>query len=221
MEGKKPNLHLIYALTVLLAVGCAGTSYFLQQNFSIKEAALAEQRQREELYKTQKKIYDNLTANLLRQLAEKAREYKQQRKILREIIKPDNFTSQENADKIYIFFKEELTPELRNKAASVIEVFITNKEKIHKQIQDDKGEVKEEFQKSWKNIEDAQIKDYVDFFEKEEELLRAYEDLIAFYCTRVKMFSVHPQTGRTAFKRKEDAIQEKILINKINTLNQK
>lgn len=221
MDGIKPNLRLIYALTALLAIGCAGASYILQQNFSYKEAALAEQRQREELYKTQKKIYDDLVDKLLTQLAEKAQDYKQQRKILREVIKPDNFTSPENAERVYAFFKKELVPELRKKATAVIDVFAENKEIIHKQIQDDTGEVREEFKTSWKSIENTQLKAYVDFFEKEEMLLQTYDDLVTFYYTRVKMFVVNPKTGRTTFKRKEDALLEVELISKINTLNQK
>lgn len=177
-----------------------------QTKIAHKEQKIAEAKI-EKIKKTREEIqalYDAYLNEFTQELRKKAADYKETKRILKEIKNPYNFETPEYAKENYTLFRENIAPSLRQNAASIIAIFETYKKKIESDLKDENSELKQDFLQKWKDMTQQQLTDYVTFFTKEDDLILAYDDLITFYYTRSKRYTVDVEKNAFVFKSKQD-----------------
>lgn len=177
-----------------------------QTKIAHKEQKIAEAKI-EKIEKTREEIqalYDAYLNEFTHELRKKAADYKETKRILKEIKNPYNFETPEYTKENYTLFRENIAPSLRQNAASIIAIFETYKKKIEADLKDEDSELKQDFLQQWKDMTQQQLTDYVTFFTKEDDLILAYDDLITFYYTRSKRYTVDVEKNAFVFKSKQD-----------------
>ena len=219
----------IYGLVLLLIAGGALAYYIdLENKKEIQrqhEAQLAEiQKQKEAALQKRKELqelYDTYLNEFTDALKAKAKEYKKTRLILKDIVSPYNFETAKFAKENYNLFKRDVAPSLRIKAADIIESFITYREKIEADLSDEDGDIQETFLNKWMEMQQKQLAQYVEFFSREEDLIQAYDDLITFYYTHSRLYTIDLDENIFVFKREEDQATQEKLLRRIETLRKK
>ena len=226
---KNMTAVFIYGLVLLLIAGGALAYYIdLENKKEIQrqhEAQLAEiQKQKEAALQKRKELqelYDTYLNEFTDALKAKAKEYKKTRLILKDIVSPYNFETAKFAKENYNLFKRDVAPSLRIKAADIIESFITYREKIEADLSDEDGDIQETFLNKWMEMQQKQLAQYVEFFSREEDLIQAYDDLITFYYTHSRLYTIDLDENIFVFKREEDQATQEKLLRRIETLRKK
>ena len=226
---KNMTAVFIYGLVLLLIAGGALAYYIdLENKKEIQrqhEAQLAEiQKQKEAALQKRKelqKLYDTYLNEFTDALKAKAKDYKKTRLILKDIVSPYNFETAKFAKENYNLFKRDVAPSLRIKAADIIESFITYREKIEADLSDEDGDIQETFLNKWMEMQKKQLAQYVEFFSREEDLIQAYDDLITFYYTHSRLYTIDLDENIFVFKREEDQATQEKLLRRIETLRKK
>ncbi len=185
-----------------------------QDNIEKMEAIVKKERQQQI-----NQLFDLYLNDFKYELEEAVETYKNSRKILSEMLNPDNFETPEYTKESYSFFNSHLAPDLRNKSDLVINVFQKYKNRVTKDLYGEDDEIKSIFLLQWEKMSYEQLSNYVDFFEKEEELIQAYEELLQFYYVHSAFFSYDAQADALMFDREADQEKEKILQEKIKQIN--
>ena len=167
----------VYTAFIVITLLCVAYTIYAQQNMAYQEKISEEKQKQAEELAVQKKVYDEIIDNMLTDLKTRAENYKKFRKVMREMIMPDNYADEKSAEQTYRFFMD-----------------------------------------GWKKIETEHINAYVDFFAKEEKLLQAYQELVAFYYTHRAVFKIDEKTGEIIFKNQKDEAQHNQLMQKIAIL---
>ncbi len=224
MAQIKINKYVPLILLITL-ITLTFTGLYFKRQYDIKqEKILAEQLriQQENREKARAKInslFDNYLNNFKDELSEKAKAYKKSRLVLKEMFLPYNFETSEYTKENYFLFKKTVAPNLRKKAAALIETFQKYDDKINKDLKNQDDKIKQFFLKEWQKMSHEKLGQYVDFLTKEDRLIQSYDDLITFYYIHSKLFSVDTKTNKFVFKREQDAKKEAELRQRIKNLS--
>ncbi|PCJ99436.1 MAG: hypothetical protein COA45_05210 [Zetaproteobacteria bacterium] len=151
-------------------------------------------------------------------LKKKALAYKKSRTVLREILSPYNFETPQYTKENYMLFKNNVAPDLRNKATEIIYIFEKYTKNLQNDIQEHEHKIQEIFLLKWKEMSHKQLNTYIDFFTKEEKLIQAYEEIITFYYIHSNLFSVDLDQNIFLFDREKDKKKEMALRKTIKDL---
>lgn len=154
---------------------------------------------------------------MLRGVATKTREYKKQRKVLKELTKEENL-----GNKTYVAenfqILQELVPELREKAGEILGVF----EKADAEIRALAGQQPEEARtvilEKWQAMKREQAGAYEAFFRYEHDVIQAHDRLLRFYFNKQEAYSTDPVTGAIVFENENDRRLARQLRLRINRL---
>lgn len=224
----KNRIIALLVASVLLAVGTGAGFYMLkkkEQDAELQEireqARLEEVRalHRMALYKKFETILNAFIADFSKQIST----YKKHRSILKEILLPYNFETPEYAKESYETFHNEIAPSLRREAISVMDVFASKRKDVKSLLKSEPPEDSATILDEWKKMETEKVQIYIDFFDSEDALLKAYDDLLKFYYVQSNFYTVDRNTGVMEFKDENIALQEKELLGAIDAIknNQK
>lgn len=199
---------IVVTFIVVAALSSAAALFYYNHTKTQTKIAHKEQKIAEEkIEKTREEIqalYDAYLNEFTQELRKKAADYKETKRILKEIKNPYNFETPKYAKENYTLFREKIAPSLRQNAASIIATFETYTRKIEADLKGENSELKQDFLQQWKDMTQQQLTDYVTFFTKEDDLILAYDDLITFYYTRSKRYTVDVEKNAFIFKSKQD-----------------
>ncbi|MCB1531944.1 MAG: hypothetical protein KDJ35_03645 [Alphaproteobacteria bacterium] len=154
---------------------------------------------------------------MLRDVAVKTSEYQKTRKVMEDLVQPENFEKPDYIDENYLVFQETL-PALKEKSAEILTVF----EKADADInalaakKDEKGRAV--ILEQWSELKQKDAAAYQRFFELEAELLEAYDRLMRFYYVKRGTYTYNSETQRIEFKNESDDALQKNLILQINRM---
>jgi len=191
-----------------------------------QKAAIAAQKEHEEALRLAREarkaeiqaLFDAYLNAFKSELVQKANAYKKSRRLLKDISKPINFRSTEFAKENYTLFKESLAPSLRSQAEDILSLFERYSQQIHSDLAQDDNDLQQIFYNEWKEMTQAQLDHYVGFFAKEDLMIDAYDDLITFYYTHSRRYSIDEETNRFIFSNTKDAEQARLLILEIDKI---
>lgn len=215
----KSFLFLSLLIGFVLAGG-AGFYYVQEERAARAEetARLAQEdaarQHREALYKS----FEGILNDFIGSFAGEMKAYKKQRLILREIKQSYNFETLEDAKANYTLFIEDLAPTLRKSAITVMDIFPRTEARILELVEEEDAETKALFLDEWQAMKQKRSADCIAFFEIEDEMLQAYEELLKFYYVHANLFQVDPENGAIVFSRPEDAEKEKELLERITAV---
>lgn len=225
-SGTSYALFGILIFAALVAVG--GASLYLYQVEQAKQTrAQQEEKQRAEQEKLERvalqkaelqKLFDDYLNDFITDLRAAMQEYKESRRVLKEMVEPYNYESLEYAKENYTLFNESVAPMMREKADQIINIFAAYNQKVEQNLSGKENELQAHFRGEWKKMSEEQAGEYVDFFSKEETRLQAYGELIKFYYTHYNLYDVDAQANVFLFKRDEEAEMHELLTDQINDI---
>lgn len=166
------------------------------------------------------KEFETFLNRFLKELAKETTQYKKDRRILKEAIDPYNLAGTDNAELSYRGFRDEIAPMLRKKGAYVLDIFGRSERVVEGLLADKSETVKEKLLAEWKALEKEHMHALLDYFEKEDQLIQAHEELLKFYFIHSKLYKVDMDAGKIVFSNEKYQAREQALLEKIETLRQ-
>ncbi len=218
----------IYLIVGLLSICIGGYAYHLHV-YELEKLRIQEehklQKEEERLRKIEEKknaqfqkIIDRYLADFTQDIGEKMRDYKKNRKMVRELISPVNHETSAYSKNSYDHFTKNLLPFLRKQSAAVIDTFQRYKIALDKELIDETTERKEIFQKRWNDMMKDQIESYIEYFIKEDKLLAKYQELIEFYYVHSKLVEIDDEEDAFIFTRKQDEIKHLEILERLKNV---
>lgn len=222
MSKTHKKLFTLFIFAAALAAACGGYIYYEQKQQARLEAERIRAEkiaERKETIKRIQSLFDDYLNEMLAELRQKTTLYKQNKTLLARLINPINYTTAEYAKENYTIFIEDIAPSLRKQSEEIIGIFQTYKNKLDSDIADSDDQIKQHFKEKWETeIGQKQMRDYIQFFMKEEKLLRAYEQLIKFYYVYSKRYSVDEEENTFVFANEKDANIHMLLREQLDTI---
>ncbi len=164
------------------------------------------------------KTFEDFLNGFLGQLTKNVRDYKKDRRILKEVLNSFNLEGTSNIEKSYKVFREEIAPMLRKKRHDIIDIFKREDERILVLLEKQPKQTQEKIIKQWKDIKNEHLSGLIDFFELEEQLIQAHEKILKFYFVHSKLFRVDLQSGKIIFSQEKYRMQETELLKDIEDI---
>ncbi len=225
-QSNKNNLFVVLSLLFMcLVLGISAYAYqrhmhtvFLIQQEREAAALKAKEEKAKKRRDEIQALFDAYLNAFKNELFKKAKTYKKTRKLLKNLIRPINYTDIESAKENYLFFKEDLAPSLRSQTNEIIGVFEQYSDKIEGELGGNESNLQQTFLSQWKNMVNGQLANYVDFFANEEKLIQAYDELITFYYTHSKRYVIDDSGDSFEFHNPNDAQKAQFLLEQIEDL---
>lgn len=164
------------------------------------------------------KEFEAFLNNFLKDLAKETAQYKKDRRILKEAIDPYNLIGTENAEQSYRVFRTEIGPMLRKKGEKLIGLFAKSEKVVQGLLADQSPAAKDKLFSAWKDLEKQHMNGLLDFFENEDRLIAAHEELLKFYFVHSKLYTVDMDTGAIVFSNEKYTAREAELRGAIEKL---
>ncbi len=207
-------------IITLLVVGVSasfGILYYKKEQQRIEQQRILQDMRAKEKKEQHRKelqaLFDIYLNDFKIEIQKKTRKYKESRKALKEITKPENFETPDYAKESYDVFKSAIKPSLQKQTEETINIFEKYRTKIKNDIENKDSDVSREFVSQWRHSNDEQLSKIIDFFAKETVLIQSYDDLITFYYTRSKLYTVDTKLKIFIFDRDEDIEEHARLLN--------
>ncbi|GJL84979.1 MAG: hypothetical protein DHS20C02_07540 [Micavibrio sp.] len=163
------------------------------------------------------KQFENFLNDFLRGVNTQIKDYKKQRKILAEAIRPVNLRSPTYVEENYTLVQQ-TAPELRSKMEVLMQTFSRAKEDIESLLSSQPPETRNAILKEWQKMEEKQVSAYISFFMIEEDLIVTHEQLMSFYDQTSATFSVDVSSGEIVFENVEDEVRNRAFLMTIDRL---
>lgn len=204
--------HIIIVNLVLGLIILGGVSYVVWKKGPVPTPEEQSQINLELQEESANQRFSSLLDEMVKKLANRATDYRQQRLVLQETLHPVNFETPDNAKESYRVFVHEVVPLLNRSADSVMAVFAEYDKKMEKLLGTAPDDLRTEIAAQWEEMRTTQLSDYVAFFEKEDRIIAAYQDLLKFYAQHSASYTVNVETESFVFNNTSVAVEEKRLL---------
>lgn len=164
------------------------------------------------------KEFESFLNNFIKDLHKETSEYKKDRRILKAVADPYNLNGTENAEKSYKTFRDDIAPMLRKKGQQIVNIFPKSDKVVDALLADKPEDVKKDLLSTWEDMKKDQMNSLVDYFEKEDQLIQAYEKLLKFYFVHSKLYSLNVETGNLVFRNKKYQKEADQILDEIQAL---
>lgn len=196
------HIKTISITAILIVLAGAGIYILQQKSPPAPEADTPAQTAQQD--PSIEKQFEDLLNEFLSDVNTRAKAYREERKVMAEVVKPENLTTPDYVTQNYEMMQQTM-PSLRLKINEIMLVFEDADRRVKALLEGQLPEFQERILAEWKNLKDSQAGLYVDFFAIEEEILQAYEDLMAFYNDKKDAFTIDPATFEMSFTEPADA----------------
>lgn len=165
------------------------------------------------------KTFEDILNTLLISVKQDTDSYKKDRKVLRELIRPDNMMKPEFVAENYAIMQR-LVPSMRGKMDEIMLGF----ERADAQVKLTLSEIDEDtaiiYLAEWSKMKDVHLRSYIDFFGFEEQLITAYAKTLNFFQEHGAEFSYDPQSDSLVSDDPALKAEEESLRALIKTISQ-
>ena len=215
----KKNQAIIAAVVVALAGGGIA-AYSLKKAPEAAPAPVVQAPTPEQAVAEQQAFhqkFEDVLNGFLKSVQTKAVDYKNRRKVITELVKPENLGQaayvQENQQ-----LMTTLVPELKVKMDEIMAVFNEAETSIRETIATQPAEKQEGILNDWRAVRDKQASHYLAFFASEQDILGAYQELMNFYQAKQGAYTYDESTLSLLFNNPADKPQERTLRERIKEM---
>ena len=144
-------------------------------------------------------------------------EYKRQRALLDDLVKPRNL-SDAPAIKGNYELSRTLIPQLRADINGLMQAFETQEREVQALSSGQPSSIRGRVEETWARMKEKHLRTYVAYFTLEDEILSAHEDLLTLYYRKTNSLRFDPQTNQILFNDPADKQKEQALRHKIGAL---
>ncbi len=225
MNIKAWNALLVLALLIVLA----GGGYILYEDNKRKQAeieqaeaeerAAAEEAARIEAEKEalKKQAMEDFLNDFLKDIHGKMREYQKARKVIEDLDNPSNLTKKEYATE-NAKFAEQTIMDLELQMGEVMLSFEQADQEAEELISTFDEEERPVIRAKWEEVHSKYADEFTQFFEMDQDILRANLKLLQFYSDHNEELFVNLNTNRVMFESDELTQEEQQLKNEIKEL---
>lgn len=214
---------------VLGALSASGAVFLLDMNKSqepvpavVAQEDVVEEQQDpapEEVLSIEKK-FENFLNGFLQDVNKQVGEYRKQRKVLVEAVRPLNLRSPAYVKENYLMMQR-TAPELRQKMEALMQTFSDADDRVKRLISSEPQETQDAILAEWQKMKDKQVAHYITFFMTEDDLIKVYEQLMAFYYQTASTFTVDTVNNLIVFESPEDEVRNLAFLKTIAGLSKK
>lgn len=209
------GIYLLYAEThMALSPAAPATEQNPPQPQPIENAQTQPQKE------NAAKQFETVLNEFLKTMDEKTQSYREQRKILAELVKAENLTEPSYIEENHAMFMK-LAPSLRAQMDDIMHVFETTEAKISELLQGQSDLNAQPILQKWQELKQKQAGMYIDFFAIEDQMLLSYEDLMNLYFQNRNDIIISSLTGQMGFKNPEDRDKARALLERLDLLAKK
>ncbi|MCB1782723.1 MAG: hypothetical protein KDI13_01890 [Alphaproteobacteria bacterium] len=212
-------------LPVILAGALGIGAYFGYTEYNRRQEEIRQQHESEEQARKEhdlalEKSFETVLNDFLKEFRDKAADYKEQRFLLMEITEPINFETPQYAADNFNLFKNHLAPTLHKNAIEVMGVFDSYGKKVQALLASEPKETQDKIWGEWQNMRARQVDVYIKYFEQEDRLIAAYEELLKFYYQRANMYHYDKKSDKLVFSMPPDREVERGFYQKIERIKE-
>ncbi len=211
---------------IVMGALAAGSSAFLL-DVEVSQSPAPEEEKEEVVQQEEsdpelsiEKQFENFLNEFLRNVNEQVKDYKTQRKVLAETIKPLNLRSPAYVEENYMLMQR-TAPELRQKMEALMQTFSQAGNRVEALIASQPPEARDAILKEWQQMEKKRVGAYISFFLIEEDLIKVYEQLMGFYYQTSPVFKVDVENDRIVFDNAEDEVRNLAFLKTLDKLSEK
>ena len=211
---------MIAAIIVVMALtGWVGRSVWHKTQAQKEEARLERilQEQQHAKQKAQAEKIESVLNQLLADMRIQADAYKKERKLLSELIQPQNLAQPDYRTENLVVM-ERLVPALRGAMDKMMLAFEKADHDFKAIIEDRSPTSRQLLSQEWQEMTQVHIQTYVDFFALEEELINAHLVLMKFYTDYNDDITYDAEKEQLIFTNQKTANQHKALREEIKSL---
>jgi hypothetical protein len=165
------------------------------------------------------KSFEILLNDMLQDVQRELRAYKDQRKILADMVKPENLRDPSYVEENYRMMQE-LGPRLRLQMQSVMDIFNRADRNVSALLENEPDIKRQDILENWKNLKTLYVVPYMDYFRIETEILTVYEDLMTFYFVHAGDFRFDSQSFSLLYDKETDRLRSENLLARIAQLSE-
>jgi hypothetical protein len=220
---KKSTLPLIMVMVVAILIA-AGVGYMLMsaqkvppQGAPAAETVTAETSATEDPNAVHKQ-FENLLNELLHTVREKMAAYGEQRKVLIELVQPQNLRDPAYVEENYTMMGQ-LAMDLHARTAELLRSFEIADTKVGELLAAHPDIDREPILEQWNTTRQKHYNVYNQFFSFEEKIIKEYQDLMSFYRSKKGAYQVDAATGAITFDSPEDRTHVDEVMRRIEDLS--
>lgn len=212
-------MKLIIGVCAAILIVLAGGSYFEMRQIeaSARVAAAEKARQEQEARDALNQRFEDKLNAFLQSVAEKAKAYKARRRIFTDLIKPANMADPRYVEENYGLMQA-AAPDLRKQMDDIMASFQAAEADIYALIRDEPEDRRKAVIASWQTLKDKRATAYMAFFAAEQDIVKAYLDLMAFYRERRGAFAYEAASSTLVFRDEADKARQLELLKAIGEM---
>jgi len=224
----KTKLWMVFVLSAVIGLSCAAGFFYYQHQLAEHAKAEAAQKEAEEqaqqaaLQKKDQETkahFEDFLNGFLKDIHDGAQIYKQERMVLDNLVKPENFKTPAYLKENTAFLDTTAT-ELQAKMDKVMVVFEKADEALIPLLKELSDTERPVVEKKWKDIREKQAALFMGYFASEQDIITAYQALMHFYVSKIQSLQIAAETGEITFESEADTKTAQDLKDKIDALTQ-
>jgi hypothetical protein len=164
--------------------------------------------------------FEDLLNELLNTVRERMQAYGQQRKILTELVNPQNLKDPAYIEENYKIMQD-LAMDLHTRTAELLHSFEMADAKVKAVLDADPALDTAAIRTKWNAEKQKHYATYNEFFSYEEKIIQGYQDLMTFYKIKQGSFTVDVAANKVTFTNADDQLRVGELQAQIETLSAK
>ena len=159
------------------------------------------------------KKYEDFLNAFIKNVGEKTAAYKARRAVMADLVKPENLKNPKYVEENEVMMRS-LSVELNKQMDDIMRAFKDADIEMNKMTTGRPEAERKNTLQAWDNLKERQGQSYVALFTAEEDIIKAYQNLMDFYYERRGIF-VYDGQGELIFQNQISKTQETALIKAI------
>jgi hypothetical protein len=215
---QQSNQHVTMAIIAVVVLVISGFMGLVGKSaWNRAEAQRQEEILEKAAQKTRAEQFEKILNTLLDDVRMKATAYKQDRKVLGELVQPINLEKPEYITE-NMAVMERLIASLRMTADDIMAAFEKADKMFKETLSGADADSQARLSKEWAEMTSTHIQTYVAFFAHEEKLMAAHKELMTFYAENAETMTYNAETDSLDFADENLAAQNETLRAVIKAL---
>ena len=155
--------------------------------------------------------------DFLRQVDARMQDYRNDRKVLEGLVRPENMRDPAYIAENYAL-AQEVIPSLRTQMDALLNVFDEKEKEVRAILANQPESARKRIFKYWKDMKNEQASAFVTYFTVEDEIIKAHEALIQFYYAHRQSITYDRDNNEVHFVNPEDDARAQALRQVIRNL---
>lgn len=210
---KRVNSFIVVGVAAVLGI----SAFYAINNTDIK---LSQQSEKPAEVASAQTQFDEILKTFLADVNKAVGEYRAERKIIVESVKPENLQEPAYVEENYDMVRA-LLPSLRKRKDVIFNAFDVTEVKVQELVAMQPEADRQPILDQWAKLKQEQMNLYQNFFTAEDEIIKAYDNLLTFYYSKRYEFTVDLEKNTIVFKTPEDNDRARLMQDTVASLHAK